>query len=167
MHPAGARRPWPDLPIVDALDDIRQALRDHGRAVVAAPPGAGKSTIVPLALLDEPWLAPDQRVVMLEPRRLATRATARRMAALTATTVGDLVGYQTRDERRLGPRTRIEVVTEGVLTRRLQRDPELARRIRSSSRVMVVSQLLRLKPALYHPCQVVTFPPRNCKPVSG
>jgi ATP-dependent RNA helicase HrpB len=126
-NPAIARgAPWglPDLPIVEILDDVRAALGTPGRAVVAAPPGAGKTTVVPLALLGESWLG-GQRIVMLEPRRLATRAAARRMAALTATTVGDLVGYQTRDERHIGPATRIEVVTEGVLTRRLQQDPEL------------------------------------------
>jgi ATP-dependent helicase HrpB len=92
--------------------------------VLVAPPGAGKTTIVPLALLDEPWLR-DRRIVMLEPRRLATRAAARRMAELSGRPVGDLVGYQTRDERHIGPATRIEVVTEGILTRRLQNDPEL------------------------------------------
>ena len=113
-----------DLPIVDALDDVRRALRDHRRAIIVAPPGAGKTTVVPLALLGEPWLG-DGRIVMLEPRRLATRAAARRMAATTRTSVGDLVGYQTRDERHIGAATRIEVVTEGVLTRRLQNDPAL------------------------------------------
>ena len=116
--------PLPDLPVVSALDDVTTALRDRRRAVLVTPPGAGKTTVVPLALVDEPWLAP-QRIVMLEPRRLATRAAAQRMAVLTGTDVGDLVGYQTRDERRIGPGTRIEVVTEGVLTRRLQQDPEL------------------------------------------
>ncbi len=114
----------PDLPIVDILDDLRAALAVPGRAVVSAPPGAGKTTVVPLALLDEPWLG-DRRIVVLEPRRLATRAAARRMAQLTGTNVGGLVGYQTRDERHIGAATRIEVVTEGVLTRRLQQDPEL------------------------------------------
>lgn len=113
-----------DLPVVDALSDLRAALAENRRAVLVAPPGAGKTTVVPLALLDEPWLGPG-RIVMLEPRRLATRAAARRMALTTATEVGALVGYQTRDERRIGPDTRIEVVTEGVLTRRLQNDPEL------------------------------------------
>ena len=92
--------------------------------MLVAPPGAGKTTVIPLALLDEPWLD-DRRIVMLEPRRLATRAAARRMAATTRTEVGGLVGYQTRDERHIGAATRIEVVTEGVLTRRLQNDPEL------------------------------------------
>lgn len=114
----------PDLPIVEVLDELRATLVDPGRVVVAAPPGAGKTTVVPLALLDEPWLG-DRRIVMLEPRRLAARAAARRMADLTGTAVGELVGYQTRDERRIGPATRIEVLTEGVLTRRLQQDPEL------------------------------------------
>jgi ATP-dependent helicase HrpB len=114
----------PDLPVVESLDALRRALADHRRAVVVAPPCADKTTVVPLALLDEAWLG-DQRIVMLEPRRLATRAAARRMASTTRTTVGDLIGYQTRDERHIGAATRIEVVTEGVLTRRLQNDPEL------------------------------------------
>jgi ATP-dependent helicase HrpB len=116
--------PLPDLPIGAALPDLRSALADRRRAVVVAPPGAGKTTIVPLALLDETWLA-GRRIVMLEPRRLATRAAARRMADLCGRPVGELVGYQTRDERRISATTRIEVVTEGILTRRLQNDPEL------------------------------------------
>ncbi len=92
--------------------------------MLVAPPGAGKTTTVPLALLAEPWLG-EQRIVMLEPRRLATRAAARRMAHLLGDNVGETVGYQTRDERHIGSSTRIEVVTEGILTRRLQNDPEL------------------------------------------
>lgn len=122
--PDGSSPRLPDLPVVEALDDLRQTLSTGARAVLVAPPGAGKTTVVPLALLDQPWLG-DQRIVMLEPRRLATRAAARRMASTTSTAVGDLVGYQTRDERHIGRRTRVEVVTEGVLTRRLQNDPEL------------------------------------------
>ena len=114
----------PDLPVGTALPALRTALADRGRAVLVAPPGAGKTTIVPLALLDEPWLD-GRRIVMLEPRRLATRAAARRMSDLCSQAVGELVGYQTRDERRLSAATRIEVVTEGILTRRLQNDPEL------------------------------------------
>jgi len=114
----------PDLPVLDALDAVRAALDEHRRAVLVAPPGAGKTTVIPIALLDEEWLG-DQRIVMLEPRRLATRAAARRMASTTRTAVGQLIGYQTRDERHIGRDTRIEVVTEGVLTRRLQNDPEL------------------------------------------
>jgi HrpA-like RNA helicase len=95
--------------------------------VVSAPPGAGKTTVVPLALLDAAWRG-DGTVLVLEPRRLATRAAARRMAQLAGSGPGDLVGYQTRDERVIGPATRIEVLTEGVLTRRLQHDPELCDR---------------------------------------
>ncbi len=114
----------PDLPVVEAIPEVRTALADRRRAVLVAPPGAGKTTVIPLALLDEEWLD-GQRIVMLEPRRLATRAAARRMADTTRTDVGGLVGYQTRDERHIGATTRIEVVTEGVLTRRLQNDPEL------------------------------------------
>ena len=114
----------PDLPVVEAIPEVRRALADRRRAVLVAPPGAGKTTVIPLALLDEPWLD-GLRVVMLEPRRLATRAAARRMADTTHTDVGGLVGYQTRDERHIGSATRIEVLTEGVLTRRLQHDPEL------------------------------------------
>lgn len=113
-----------DLPVVGVLDEIGRALTDHREAVVVAAPGAGKTTVVPLWLLDQPWLG-DGRIVMLEPRRLATRAAARRMASLLGEEVGGTVGYQTRDERRIGPSTRIEVVTEGVLTRRLQHDPDL------------------------------------------
>jgi ATP-dependent helicase HrpB len=121
----GRERPsLPDLPVVEAFDRVREALAGQGRVVLVAPPGAGKTTLVPLALLDEPWLA-DRKIVMLEPRRLATRAAARRMAELLGEAVGDTVGFQTRDERRIGAATRIEVVTEGILTRRLQQDPEL------------------------------------------
>ncbi|HEX4984264.1 MAG TPA: ATP-dependent helicase HrpB, partial [Ilumatobacteraceae bacterium] len=113
-----------DLPVYDSLPAIREALTSAGRAVLVAPPGAGKTTIVPLELLDEEWLA-GGRIVMLEPRRLATRAAARRMAHLLGEEVGETVGYQTRDERRIGRSTRLEVVTEGVLTRRLQNDATL------------------------------------------
>ncbi|MEY4172904.1 MAG: hypothetical protein RI900_69 [Actinomycetota bacterium] len=114
----------PDLPVLEALPDVVAALRDGTSAVLVAPPGAGKTTLAPLLLADEPWLA-GQRIVMLEPRRLATRAAAQRMASLLGERVGDTVGYQTRDERHIGPHTRVEVVTEGVLTRRLQHDPTL------------------------------------------
>ncbi len=114
----------PDLPVVEAIPAVRAALAEQRRAVLVAPPGAGKTTVIPLALLDESWLD-GQRIVMLEPRRLATRAAARRMASTTGTAVGGMIGYQTRDERHIGAHTRIEVVTEGVLTRRLQNDPEL------------------------------------------
>src|SRR5262245_35770075 len=116
--------PLPTLPVSACLDDLRAALAGPGAAVLQAPPGAGKTTIVPLALADEPWLAAaGGRIVMLEPRRLATRAAARRMAALRRERVGELVGYRTRDDREVGPGTRIEVVTEALPTRHCQRDP--------------------------------------------
>ncbi|HKJ09783.1 MAG TPA: DEAD/DEAH box helicase, partial [Gammaproteobacteria bacterium] len=114
----------PALPIDAVLPRLRRALAGDGNVVLQAPPGAGKTTRVPLALLAEPWLA-DRRIVMLEPRRLAARAAARYMAQALDETVGDTVGYRVRLDTRVGPRTRIEVVTEGVLTRLLQADPEL------------------------------------------
>lgn len=92
--------------------------------MLVAPPGAGKTTLVPLRLIDESWID-GGRIVMLEPRRLAARAAARRLASLIGEEPGGIVGYQTRDERRIGSNTRIEVVTEGILTRRLQNDPTL------------------------------------------
>jgi ATP-dependent helicase HrpB len=112
------------LPIEPVLPALRQALAAAGAAVLQAPPGAGKTTRVPLALLDEAWLE-RRRIVMLEPRRLAARAAARRMAETLGETPGETVGYRIRHETRVGPRTRIEVVTEGVLTRLLQSDPAL------------------------------------------
>lgn len=93
--------------------------------MLVAPPGAGKTTVVPLRLLDQPWLD-GHRIVVLEPRRLAARAAARRLADLIGQRPGDLVGYQTREERVIGSATRLEVVTEGILTRRLQSDPTLS-----------------------------------------
>ena len=113
-----------DLPVIDVLDRLGAALAERNGGVLVAPPGAGKTTVVPLWLLEQEWLGP-RRIVILEPRRLATRAAAHRMASLIGEPVGGIVGYQTRDERRIGRSTRIEVVTEGVLTRRLQHDPEL------------------------------------------
>lgn len=113
-----------DLPVEAGIDELRVALETTGHAVLQAPPGAGKTTVVPLRLLDDPWLA-GRQIVVLEPRRLAARAAATRMAALVGDPVGTTVGYSTRDERRMGPNTRVEVVTEGILTRRLQHDPTL------------------------------------------
>ncbi|HLT45673.1 MAG TPA: ATP-dependent helicase HrpB [Rubricoccaceae bacterium] len=112
------------LPIEPVLPALREALAEHPAAVLQAPPGAGKTTRVPLALLDAGWLA-GQKLVMLEPRRLAARAAARRMAALLGERVGETVGYRVRMDTRVGPRTRVEVVTEGVLTRMLHADPSL------------------------------------------
>ena len=112
------------LPIDDLLPAIRAALEERGLAVIQAPPGAGKTTRVPLALLDTTWLR-KRKLIMLEPRRLAARAAAHYMAKLLGEQVGQTVGYRVRMDTRVGSRTRIEVVTEGVLTRLLQSDPAL------------------------------------------
>ena len=112
------------LPIDDVLPALRDALANRHEAVLEAPPGAGKTTRVPLALLNEPWLA-GQTILMLEPRRLAARAAAERLASELGEKVGDTVGYRIRLDSKVGPNTRIEVVTEGILTRRLQDDPAL------------------------------------------
>ncbi|MGH7713507.1 MAG: ATP-dependent helicase HrpB [Gemmatimonadaceae bacterium] len=112
------------LPIDETLPRLRDTLRRTTSAVLVAPPGAGKTTRVPLALLDEPWLA-GSKLLMLEPRRLAARAAAHYMAQLLNERVGETVGYRVRMDSRIGPRTRIEVVTEGVLTRILAEDPTL------------------------------------------
>lgn len=112
------------LPINAVLPALKSALRSHHEAVLEAPPGAGKTTLVPLALLDEPWLA-GQTILMLEPRRLAARAAAERLAELLSEPVGETVGYRIRLDSRVSARTRIEVVTEGILVRRLQADPAL------------------------------------------
>ena len=112
------------LPVAAVMEDLMAALARDSGAVLQAPPGAGKTTLVPLALLDQPWLA-GRRILMLAPRRLAARAAAGRMADLLGESVGHTVGYSMRMERRIGLRTRIEVVTEGVLTRRLQTDSAL------------------------------------------
>src|SRR5690349_10446693 len=111
--------PLDPLPIEAVLPALRDALRTAGTAVLQAPPGAGKTTRVPLALLDEPWLG-SRRIVMLEPRRLAARAAAARMADTLGEQVGATIGYRIRHDSRVGPGTRIEVVTEGVLTRMLR-----------------------------------------------
>ena len=112
------------LPIEALLPSLKQTLADNGGAVLVAAPGAGKTTRVPLSLLEEPWLA-GRKILMLEPRRLAARLAARYMAALLGEEAGETVGYRTRLESRSGPRTRIEVITEGILTRMLQRYPSL------------------------------------------
>jgi len=114
------------LPVEEALPRLRAALAARDAAVLQAPPGAGKTTCVPLALLDEPWLA-GRTILMLEPRRLAARAAAARMSRLRNEAVGDTVGYRIRFDTRVSKATRIEVLTEGILTRRLQSDPGLER----------------------------------------
>jgi ATP-dependent RNA helicase HrpB len=125
MVPERLGPPTTGLPVEDVLPELRAALAERGTAVLVAEPGAGKTTVVPLRLLGEPWLG-GGRIVVLEPRRVAARAAAGRMAQLLGEAVGSTVGYVTRDDRRIGPDTRVEVVTDGILTRRLQRDPELA-----------------------------------------
>ena len=114
----------PDLPVTQCLPALERALADDGLAVLAAPPGAGKTTIVPLHLLDSAWRA-DGRIILLEPRRLAARAAARRMASLLGEEIGQTVGYRMRLDSRISGQTRIEVVTEGVFTRMILDDPEL------------------------------------------
>src|SRR5471030_2636874 len=112
------------LPVDEALPRLKAALADGTAAVLVAPPGAGKTTRVPLALLDAPWLA-GRKIVMQEPRRLAARVAARRMAASLGEAVGETVGYRVRLDSKVGPRTRIEVVTDGLFLRLLQDDPSL------------------------------------------
>ena len=120
LHPIMSR-----LPIEDVLSDLRQSLIRSPNGLLTAPPGAGKTTRVPLALLDAPWLQ-DKKLLMLEPRRLATRAAAHRMATMLNERSGETVGYRMRLDTKIGPKTRIEVVTEGILTRLLQQDPSLS-----------------------------------------
>ncbi len=116
--------PAPEFPIASLLPAIRASLATHPRLVLEAPPGAGKTTQVPLALLDEPWAA-GGRLLMLEPRRVAARAAAGFMARQRGEAVGETVGYRIRFENKVSARTRIEVVTEGILTRMIQDDPLL------------------------------------------
>ncbi len=128
ISPLSNNRPTPftppDLPIKECLDALRQALKE-GHVTLSATPGSGKTTVVPPALLDEPWLT-GKKIVMLEPRRPAARMAAHRIAFLLGEKVGGRVGYQVRFERRISQQTRIEVLTEGLLLRRLQSDPELS-----------------------------------------
>ncbi|HLV77625.1 MAG TPA: ATP-dependent helicase HrpB [Marinobacter sp.] len=113
------------LPIDDILPELNQTLNQHTTALLQAPPGAGKTTRVPLALLAAPWRG-DRRILMLEPRRLAARSAARFMARQLNEAAGQTVGYRTRLDTRVSADTRIEVVTEGILTRLIQNDPMLS-----------------------------------------
>jgi ATP-dependent helicase HrpB len=112
------------LPVDEALPRLKATLAAYAAAVLVAPPGAGKTTRVPLALLDAPWLG-GKKIIMQEPRRLAARAAARRMAASLGEAVGETVGYRVRFDTKAGPRTRVEVVTDGLFLRLLQEDPTL------------------------------------------
>ena len=114
----------PDLPVTAALPRLLSSLEQGSNAVLIAPPGAGKTTLVPLALLEAPWRG-DRKILLLEPRRLAARAAARRMASLIGEETGETVGYAMRMDRRISAKTRIVVVTEGVLARMIVDDPEL------------------------------------------
>ncbi|MGZ6014592.1 MAG: ATP-dependent helicase HrpB, partial [Phenylobacterium sp.] len=113
------------FPIHEALPALKAALAERNTAVLVAPPGAGKTTVVPLELLPEPWMG-QGRIIVLEPRRLAARAAAERMAATLGEPVGRTVGFRVRMQSRVSAATRIEVVTEGVFTRMILADPELA-----------------------------------------
>lgn len=110
-----------DLPVVDIIPQVREQLSQQNTLIVTAPPGAGKSTLLPLALLDEPWLE-GKKIVMLEPRRLAAKTIAQRMASLIGEDAGQRIGYRIRFENRVSNKTRLEVVTEGILTRQLHND---------------------------------------------
>jgi ATP-dependent helicase HrpB len=112
------------LPIDAVLDDLARTLAENNAAVLVAPPGAGKTTRVPLALLDEPWVG-NKKIIVLEPRRIAARASAERMAKTLGKRVGDTVGYRVRFGSKVSRLTRIEVVTEGIFSRQILDDPEL------------------------------------------
>lgn len=112
------------LPVLDILPQLRECLKENPIVILQAPPGAGKSTGVPLELVDEPWLS-GKRIIMLEPRRLAARAVASRMANLCELPIGDKIGYRIRFDTKVSEKTRVEVVTEGILTRLLQHDNAL------------------------------------------
>ena len=112
------------LPIDAVLDELARTLHDGNAAVLVAPPGAGKTTRVPLALLDEPW-AKNKKIIVLEPRRIAARASAERMAQTLGERVGETVGYRVRFGSKVSRATRIEVVTEGIFSRQILDDPEL------------------------------------------
>jgi ATP-dependent helicase HrpB len=120
----GIAERYRDLPVCDTLPELCGTLADTANAVLAAPPGAGKTTLVPLALLEQSWF--DGKIILIEPRRLAARAAARRMAAMLNEEVGGTVGYRMRLDTRISARTRIEVVTEGVFTRMALTSPDLA-----------------------------------------
>lgn len=117
--------PLPQLPITQALPELLRVLSAHSRVVLEAPPGAGKTTVVPLALLAAEWRAPADKILVLEPRQLAARAAAARLAQLLNEPVGQTIGYRVRLDSKVSAATRVEVITEGILTRMMQDDPAL------------------------------------------
>ena len=117
--------PLPNLPILAALPELRAALAAHSRVVLEAPPGAGKTTVVPLELLAAEWRNPTDKILVLEPRQLAVRGAAARLAQLLGEPVGRTIGYRVRLDSKVSNETRVEVITEGILTRMLQDDPAL------------------------------------------
>ena len=110
-----------DLPVKDVIPKIKEELNNASTLILKAPPGAGKSTLVPLALMEAVWLS-GKKIIMLEPRRLAAKTIANRMADLLGEKVGESVGYRIRFESRVSDKTKIEVLTEGILTRMIHDD---------------------------------------------
>ena len=125
MNSAFVLPPLPNLPILAALPELRAALAAHSRVVLEAPPGAGKTTVVPLELLAAEWRNPTDKILVLEPRQLAVRGAAARLAQLLGEPVGRTIGYRVRLDSKVSHETRVEVITEGILTRMLQDDPAL------------------------------------------
>ncbi len=125
MNPAFVLPLLPNLPILAALPALRAALAAHSRVVLEAPPGAGKTTVVPLELLAAKWRHPADKILVLEPRQLAVRGAATRLAQLLGEPVGRTIGYRVRLDSKVSRETRVEVITEGILTRMLQDDPAL------------------------------------------
>ncbi|MDF2157968.1 ATP-dependent helicase HrpB [Algoriphagus sp. CAU 1675] len=113
-----------DLPVAEIISEVKNHLATNNSLIVQAPPGAGKSTLLPLALLEEPWLK-GKKIILLEPRRLATKSIAQRMASMSNSKLGDLVGYRIRFESAISENTQLEVITEGILTRMLHSDNAL------------------------------------------
>ena len=111
-------------PVLEIVPQLREGLAQQNILILQAPTGAGKSTVLPLELLNEPWLT-GKKIIMLEPRRLAARAVAIRMADLLKEEIGNTIGYRVRFESRVSNHTRLEVVTEGILTRMIQSDNTL------------------------------------------
>ena len=114
-----------DYPIAEVVDDVKSALANGKYAVLSSPTGSGKSTVLPLVFLNEEWLK-NHKIILLEPRRIAAYAVANQLARNLVCNVGETVGYRMRLDRKVSPETRIEVLTEGMLTRKIQRDPELS-----------------------------------------